>query len=54
MRMVLAYIGVGLASERPDDPGLDSNAIAWWFSTDTGEISFFKQTWHIFRQLTPE
>lgn len=55
MRMVLAYIGVGLASERPYDPGLDSNATAWWFAIDTKEISYFNDgVWITFGKAIQE
>jgi hypothetical protein len=39
--LILDYLGVGLLSARPATPSLHTGALGVWFSTDTGQASYW-------------
>lgn len=39
--LVTAYLGQGLAAARPAAPALATGTVGWWYSTDTGVMSYY-------------
>lgn len=45
--LITAYVGQGLAASRPATPSIDTGAIAWYYATDTGVLSYYANSaWH--------
>lgn len=52
MTFLPTYAGIGLAADRPDNPGFDSNALVVWYATDTGDLSYFVRETGVWCTLT--
>lgn len=42
---LVTYLGYGLAADRPATPNIAPNILAFWYSTDTAEISLWDGAW---------